>query len=132
MSNINDSFLVDLQHGGDFSNNEKGDLKTISGKDNLRQAILHRLITSPNTIVHRPEFGVGIKSYQGIISSLEKQRELAVKIREQLLEDERIESVDSVKFDEDTDYRSGTFIVHLKVTASGIGELDESINPFDA
>jgi hypothetical protein len=130
MSSINDSFLVDLQHNGDFSNNEKGDLKTISGKDNLIQAIMNRLVTSQGSIIHRPEYGVGIKSYQGTISSISKQRELALKIKSQLEQDDRIDSVDSMKFVLDSDYRSGTFVIEFKITAVGIGQIEESINPF--
>lgn len=131
MSNINDSFLVDLLHNGDFSNNAKGDLKEISGRENLIQAIFHRLITVKGTIIHRPEYGVGVKLYQGVISTLEKQRELALKIRHQLLEDTRIESVDSVKFITENDYKSGTFVIHIKITALGVGAIDEQINPFE-
>jgi phage baseplate assembly protein W len=130
MSRINDSFLVDLLHNGDFSNNERGDLQTIAGRDNLRQAIFHRLITVAGTVIHRPEYGIGIKQYQGVISSLDKQRELALKIREQIEQDTRIESVDSVKFTQDTNNAEGKFYVHIKITASGVGELDETINPF--
>lgn len=131
MSNIEDSLLVDLEHKGDFSNNEKGDLKTIQGIDNLRQAIYNRLVTSKGTIIHRPDYGVGAKSYQGAISSLEKQRELALGIREQLLEDTRIESVDSVRFTPDEDSRTGTFIINVKITVAGLGQLDEAFSPFD-
>jgi len=131
LSNINDSFLVDLSHNGDFSNNEKGDIKTISGRDNLTQAIMNRLITTQGSIIHRPEYGVGLKLYQGVISSIDKQRELSLKIKEQLLQDTRIESIDSVKFSQVSDYQAGTFIVTLKITASGVGQIEESFNPFD-
>lgn len=130
-NNIDNSFLQDLEHSGDFGPTETGDIKRISGKNNLRQAILHRLITVPGTIIHRPDFGVGIKLFQGVLNTLEKQRELALKIRQQLEEDDRIESVDSVQFTQSDDYRQGTFIVNVKITAAAIGELEESINPFD-
>jgi hypothetical protein len=130
-NNINDSFLQDLSHTGDFSSNNSGDLKLVSGRDNLRQAILHRLITVQGSIIHRPDYGVGVKLYQGMISTLEKQRELALRIRQQLELDDRIDSVDSVRFTPDEDYRQGTFIINIKITASGIGELEQEINPFD-
>lgn len=130
MAGINDSFLVDLQHSGDFSNDSKGDLKTISGLDNLKQSIYNRLITVKGTIVHRPEYGVGLKLYQGVMSTLSNQRDLALKIREQLLEDTRIESIDGVKFDVDSDLQAGNFIVTIQVTATGVGSFSQTINPF--
>ena len=129
--NIEEAFLTDLKHDGDFSSGNTGDINTVSGRDNLRQAILNRLVTVKGSLVHRPEYGIGLKLYQGVLSSLEKQRELALLIKSQLLEDTRIESVDGVKFEADGDYRTGTFIVTVKITAIGIGEIEEKISPFD-
>ena len=43
----------------------------------------------------------------------------------------RIESVDGVQFTLDPDYRSGTFVVQVKVTAAGVGQIEETISPFE-
>ena len=129
--NINNNLLIDLKHDGDFSPSKTGDLETISGRSNLRQAILNRLVTVKGSLIHRPEYGVGLKLFQGVLGTLEKQRELTLLINSQLLEDTRIESVDSVKFLQDTDFRTGTFSVKVKITATGIGEIEETISPFE-
>jgi phage baseplate assembly protein W len=131
VNNIDNNFLIDLHHDGDFSSGKTGDLKTIAGRANLRQAILNRLITVKGSIVHRPDYGVGLKLFQGALSTVEKQRELSLLIQAQLTEDPRIESVDSVKFEADTDFRTGTFSVKVKITAAGIGEIEETISPFN-
>lgn len=130
MSNINNSLLEDLLHNGDLSASNTGDLLKVKGIENLRQAIYHRLITVKGSIVHRPSYGVGIKLYEGVLSTLEKQRELALSIKEQLELDDRIDSVDGVKFSESEENSSGSFVVKLKVTASGIGQIQEDISPF--
>jgi len=130
-NNIENNFLIDLKHDGDFSSSNTGDLQTIKGRANLRQAILNRLVTVPGSLVHRPEYGVGLKLFQGAISTLDKQRELTLLIQSQLLEDPRIESVDSVKFKAEDKFNAGNFIVTVKITATGIGQIEETISPFD-
>lgn len=131
MSKIEDHFLTDLKHSKDFARTRTGDIKTVSGINNLIQWIFNCIITVEGSIIHRPKFGVGAKLYQGSISSLDKQRELALKIRSKLVLSDRIDSVDSIKFNQEDEYRTGTFIINIKVTAKAYGQLDLKLNPFE-
>jgi phage baseplate assembly protein W len=129
-SKIDQAYLVDLKHSGDLEGTPSGDILEVTGKENLRQAVIHRLITSKGSLIHRPEYGVGLKNYQNRLSTLSTQRELANEIKKQLESDPRIESVDSVKFTQETENQAGTFRVLVKYTAVAIGEIDQEVQPF--
>jgi hypothetical protein len=53
--------LNDLLLDDDFTVSAQGDFALVEGVANVRQALLHRLLTTPGTVVHRPEYGVGIQ-----------------------------------------------------------------------
>ena len=114
-------FLRDLSFAGrelDVSHN--GDIQLIEGVKNLRQALFHRLITVKGSLVHRPNYGIGIKQYQNRIARLDTQRELSLEIRKQFLEDPRVKTVDSISFQAKPD---GSFIVRYRIITVGLGEL---------
>ena len=83
MSRLSDNMLIDLKFNGDFWVTPTGDIETITGRDNLRQALFHRLITVPGSLAHRPGYGVGIKRYQNAIDTIDQKRDLVLKIQEQ-------------------------------------------------
>lgn len=121
MSRIDESFFQDLDFGiGDFSSAPSGDFEQINGIENLKQRLFNRLITVKGTLSHRPLFGVGLPLYQNALSSLGKQRELAMEIKSQFQEDEGVESVESVIIRQDGD---GKFIIQYKVNARGVGSV---------
>ena len=74
MATREENIKIDIKHdGGDFEANNTGDLARISGLDNLKQAIMHRLITVKGSLVHRPSYGVDIQEWQGQIPTIDKQ-----------------------------------------------------------
>lgn len=122
MSNINNSLLIDLSFaGGDFDRAQNGDVELIKGINNLKQALHHRLITVKGSLVHRPDYGIGIQQYQNRVARLDTQKEIASEIRRQFPLDPRVQSVDSVSF---TMASNGTFTVKYKITSIGLGELN--------
>ena len=130
MASREENLLVDLKHStGDFEATASGDLRLITGRENLNQAIFHRLITVPGTLTHKPGYGVGIQNWQGQLNTLDNQRLLALDIRDQLLEDPRVDSVDQVQFIAD-DLQPDLFKIFVKYTASGYNELEETFDPF--
>lgn len=111
----------DIAFKGDFVRTPTGDLATIEGLDNVRDALLRRLITSPGSIVHRPTFGVGIKRFQNAIGSIATQRQIAQDIKEQFLQDPRVEGVSGVSVAiEDLD--AGLFKISVRVKLVGYDE----------
>jgi phage baseplate assembly protein W len=127
MSQFNDFFLEDIHFDGDVSSAPNGDIQTVAGIKNLKQALFNRLVTVKGSLAHRPEYGIGVKLYQNKISSLGKQRELALEIKAQFEQDFRVDKVESVSF---KDSGNGLFIIQYKVNAKGLGQIEEAVNPF--
>lgn len=98
MALIDDFYQRDLSFKQDFVVTAAGDLELIEGLENLKQALFHRLITQPGTLMHRPDYGVGIKSFQNALNSGANRAELFNRIREQFAQDPRIESVSGLEF----------------------------------
>lgn len=97
MANLIDILKRDIAHVDDIELTATGDIDKIEGLENIKTAIFHRLVTQPGSLVHRPDYGVGIRSFQNSLSSLGKQRELAIRIAEQLPRDPRIVEVIGVR-----------------------------------
>ena len=124
-----ENLKIDLRHDGDFRSTETGDLATITGIDNINQRLFHRLITVKGTLVHRPEYGVGVKQWQNQIANIDNKKNLALRIKEQYLMDEGVESFASARFVSD-DNGSGKFSIIIKYTPVGYGEIESTFNPF--
>lgn len=130
MANITETLLRDIMHKRDLVRRPTdGDLERIEGLENLRQALLRRLVTSPGSLVHRPEYGVGIKDFQGSLNSLANQRKIAARINEQFLRDPRVESVDGVSISS-TDSRPEHIVISVRYTVVGYGETEAKFIPF--
>jgi len=127
---ITKTYGTDIQHNNDFVRTASGDIETISGLENIKQAIFRRIMTSKGTIVHRPNYGVGLKSYQNATISLATKRKIALEIEEQLAEDPRIDSVISVSIDAESDSQPELFNLKLSVKLVGYGEAEFSYLPF--
>jgi phage baseplate assembly protein W len=116
--NINDALLTDIEFENDFVKSDANGLQTISGLDNLKQALYARLMTTPGTLVHRPTYGVGIKDYQNSISSTTQQTILANKIQEQFLQDPRVADVTGISID-NTDDEPQLTTINVSVVVVG-------------
>ena len=120
-------FMVDLEFG--VKSSPSGDIELISGLENLKQRLFSRLITTRGTLCHRPDFGVGLLSYVGAISSIDSKRRLASDIKEQLEKDPQVKKVTSVLIEPD-DENPSMFEVTYKAEAEGIGEFSSTVNTF--
>jgi len=129
MSAIDDSFLIDIEFTRGIKAAPNGDIQLIKGQENLKQALFNCLITVPGTLAHRPTYGVGVKRWQNDIASISRQQALAIEIKRQFEKDQRVEKVTSVQILLDPD-RMGLFLVRYKVIAVGVGELENTVDPF--
>jgi phage baseplate assembly protein W len=129
MATINEVMLTDIAHNEDYVLSVQGGWDRISGLANLKQALFHRLITSPGSLAHRPNYGVGIKDFQNSPSGLEAQRRLANRIKEQFEQDPRVESVTGVRVDVDDLTPELTSIV-VRVKPIGYDESQVTFIPF--
>lgn len=122
MATIDELYLTDILHKKDMQVTPQGDIALISGKDNVVDAIIRRIITTKGSIVHRPNYGVGLKRLQNAINSVQKQLELAEDIRVQLADEERVETVKeiSVSVDDNNPERLRVFV---RADLVGFGEV---------
>jgi hypothetical protein len=129
MSTIEEALLNDLLHNDDLRSTAGGSLETISGLLNLKQALFHRLITTPGALVHRPDYGVGIKDYQNSVNSIDNKRKMATAIVEQFSRDSRINEVSGIRITNEDDDPSKV-LVYVRVKAAGYDEITLEFKPF--
>ena len=129
MATVNEIMLTDVKHKKDYIRTASGDRETITGLENYGEALFRRLMTKPGALIHRPDYGVGIKRFQGAVSGLSKQRELANLIQEQFLRDPRTESVKGILFKIDESRPDMTYII-VRVKPVGYDEVAMKFEPF--
>lgn len=94
---------TDIFFNGDLPVSKSGDYIPIAGLENLRLAIIRRLLTRPGEYKFVPEYGVGVQTWvkkrrtPDIIKSLESR------IRANLLREKRIDQVVDVAVENITD-----------------------------
>lgn len=121
MSQLDEFLKTDLAFKNDFVSTPSGGIDVISGLDNIKEALFRRLVTTPGSVIHRPEYGCNLKSFQGAINNLENQRKMAQTIKEQFEQDDRVEEVTGVSFTVD-DNKPDIIKVNVKVSIKGYGE----------
>lgn len=130
MATAEEVYGRDIAFKADYVPSPTGDLEMIAGLENVKEALLRRLVTSPGSLIHRPNYGVGIKSFQGRLNSLAAQRELAARIVSQYLEDTRVEAVTNVGVVVEND-RPDLIQILVTVTLAGYGEQTLNFIPFE-
>jgi len=129
MASINDEFYkIDLLHKGDFVAAPNGDFSLAKGIVNVKQRLFHRLITVPGSLVHRPDFGIGVQRWQNDISTISRKRDLASLIKDQFEQDDSVKRLESIQIVNIKD--NGTFELRYKVGIVGYGLIDETVSPF--
>lgn len=129
MAKIDEFYGTDLAHIGDYVVSASGDFDTLSGLANLKQALFHRLMTQPGSLVHRPSYGVGIKNFENSISTAANRSEISTRIREQFMQDPRVEEVNGVMF-KTSDSRPDMTEILVRVKPKGYDEIQASFIPF--
>lgn len=129
MATVDEVFLEDISFGSDLQVSASGDLQAVSGFANIKQQLLHRLLTQPGKLIHRPDYGVGVKDFQNALNSISNQRALALRIEEQFKRDLRVNDVLNVSVDARDD-RPELVVIKIKVLLVGLGEVDLAFKPF--
>ena len=118
---IEDTYLRDLNRTeGDYKASVSGDIESVTGMKNLEQSLLHRLITMPGTLIHRPDYGIGIQLWQNGPLTFEKKRQLAVRIDEQYRRDPRVVRIRQISIQGMPGDEFG-IIVSVKLDAVALG-----------
>lgn len=126
---MSDFYKTDIAFTDSFVATATGDLELISGLANLKEALLRRLTTQPGTIIHRPNYGVGIQSFMNMSNSIDTKRRIAMKIQEQFEKDDRVESVTGVGINFSDENPEKVEIV-VRIKAVGFEETAMTFIPF--
>lgn len=129
MATAEEIYGRDIAFKRDFVPTASGDLDTIEGLANVKEAIIRRILTTPGGIIHRPEYGVGLKDFQNGLNTISAQRELAARLQEQLPQDPRVERVLSLSVSSEDD-RPDLVKIIVRVQLVGYGEQTLSFVPF--
>lgn len=100
-----------------------GDIDTVSAEANLKQAVLHRLVTSPGSYAFRPGYGVGLKDFQNAPNLSSSRIELMNRIQSNFADDDRIASLDSLAITQDDDKTT----IELKYTPRGFRQFEQAV-----
>lgn len=130
MTTITEALKTDLAFTDDLVVSNTGDYELMTGLVNMKNAILRRVITVPGTLAHRPNYGVGLPLFKGAPPTIQVQRQLAIKIREQLVLDERIEEVTGVSVRYEDASMPDTIIITVRVKLIGYGDVSFTYTPF--
>jgi phage baseplate assembly protein W len=91
-----DSYGRDILFIDDFQITAKGDYATVDGQENLRRAILRRLLVRAGEYKLNPNYGVGVSAYVKKAQTKANLDSLRHAIVDQLSRERRIEKVLSV------------------------------------
>lgn len=84
----------------DLKSTVRNDLQTVSGRENLAQAIVNRLLTRKGELAHfgHPNYGSRLHLLIGELNNIRQRAKAELYIRECLAQESRIEAVKEVAF----------------------------------
>lgn len=130
MALIEEFYKVDIKHRKDFERTEEGNLMVDSGLEKVRHKLIRRLITVQGSIIHRPDFGVGILQYQNATLTFSQKEKIANNINDQFLQEPFVEEVLGVSF-KNIDSQPDAFIINVSVRLEGYGEQTVQFQSFE-
>lgn len=101
---------------GEFTVNNTGDIKTVSGISNLKQAILIKFATPYGSLLHHPDFGSHISEYIGRPDTIQVLQNMRDECTRTVLTDGRIQKVDFTTFE----YTFGTKTLNIAMDMTPI------------
>lgn len=109
-----------LEGSGEVQGDNRGDLLTVKGIDNFKQALLIRFSIPMGSLYHHPQFGTRIYEYLGKKNSYENLQKLKIEIERTARDDARVKNVNISKFQLG---RNDSVVVELEIEAIGIEEV---------
>lgn len=82
--------------GGDLAADENGDFLVFTGRENLRQALVHRVISDRGELLWHPNYGTLIRSLIGVVNGPTASTLAAKYVEATLRADPRVREVPSV------------------------------------
>lgn len=129
MTRIDEFYGIDIAFKEDFLASASGDLQKITGVQNVKDSLVRRTITEPGTLVHRPDYGVGLKKFVNALNSIDNKRELANRIKTQWEQEERVEEVLAVSIQAEDDTPE-QIVISVRANLNGFGETEVRVISF--
>jgi phage baseplate assembly protein W len=107
----------DVKFTSNYELGANGDYLLVEGVAAAKQSMLNEARTSPNELVSVPEYGMGLAAMVYRSASRSNRDEAANRVRERLAVNPRIERVDEVSVDRDTD--RGVTVVTARTIVAG-------------
>jgi phage baseplate assembly protein W len=104
-------FGRDLFFNGVLPLTAKGDYQIVEGDENLRRAVFRILITSPGSYKLRPTYGAGVADFVKKKMTKSALDDLAIRIKDQISQDRRVDKVLEVTFTESENKLSVRIVV---------------------
>lgn len=101
MALIDEIMRTDFAHKRDYSPTATADFDKLTGIENYKNALFHRLVTVKGSLIHRPDYGVGIQLFQNAPTTIGNDRKIASLIQEEFMKDPRTEEVLAVSISRD-------------------------------
>jgi phage baseplate assembly protein W len=111
--------LTDVEQA-ELEGNLKGDLRTVRGIKNLKQALLIRFSTPLGSLLHHPDFGTLLQTLIGKKNTFENRQKIRVEIERTVRGDNRVKDITIESLDVKD---RGALYVSLKIVAIGIDEI---------
>lgn len=110
----------------DLRSTVRNDLQTISGRENLAQAIVNRLLTRKGELAHfgHPDYGSRLYLLIGELNNIRQRAKAELYIRECLAQEPRIETVKEVAFAK-PNRQEGRDTLKIQIRIKPIGGEDE-------
>lgn len=91
----------------------QGEIKTVSGVDNLKQAVINRLLTPRGSLLMHPSYGSNLYNLLGQATNTETLVMIEDEIVSTIKKDGRVDEVEVVNSTIDGEVYSGEFIIQL-------------------
>lgn len=91
-----DQYLTDISLSGGVLHLSNGDIDTLSGTNNLIQALRHRVTVKKRSLWFHPEYGCWVHKLIGKLNGPSAGGLAAFYVKSSVLEDERVSSVESI------------------------------------
>lgn len=119
LSDLAKLFGRDIRFRTDRLVTSAGDVATVEGEENLREALFRRFLATPGEFAQRPEYGGGMRDavYRPFTRAL--QDGLRNRLEEQALQDPRVSKVHSVTVERVTLGTQEVTRVHVHLEAGG-------------
>jgi len=101
---------------GDYRYSARGDVCTIDGLANLKEALYRRFITNPGELQHRPDYGVGVYRYMNLPATPSNRQKLANAITMNVVREKRISKVNFAR----ADWTMDVCMIEISVKVTGV------------